>query len=202
MDVLKTFANVKMVFIVTTVIATAISLLCVKLAFVFAEEERSFVYVAGSQNTLLLALANDVQTNRKAEAEMQVRRFHELFFILSPDADFMKRQMEKALYVSDNTVKNQYGLLSEKGYFNSMIANGVSSEFQCDSVCLSEGNDCEFYATMYGKTSLVYGDKVIFRNLKTSCGLVSCDRDVCNPNGFKIVNWKIEDDSLLGIVKR
>ncbi|MEE1542440.1 MAG: hypothetical protein UF067_08230, partial [Paludibacteraceae bacterium] len=94
------------------------------------------------------------------------------------------------------------GLLSEKGYFNSMIANGVSSEFQCDSVCLSEGNDCEFYATMYGKTSLVYGDKVIFRNLKTSCGLVSCDRDVCNPNGFKIVNWKIEDDSLLGIVKR
>lgn len=202
MDVLKTFANVKMMLIVTTVISTVVALICVKLAFVLAEEERNFVYVAGSQNTLLLALANDVQINRKTEAEMQVKRFHELFFILSPDADFMRKQKEMALYISDNTVKNQYGLLAEKGYFNSMIANGASSEFQCDSVCLSENEGRELFATLYGKTSLVYGDKVIFRNLKTTCGLVPCDRDVRNPNGFRIVDWKIVDNGLLGIVKR
>lgn len=201
-DIPKLFSTVKAFMVLLTVVITGLTVYICKQSFDSANEERDFIYIADANNTLLLALANDVELNRSEEAKAHVKRFHELFFILSPNADFIEKNMEKALYISDNSVKQQYINLKEKKYFDSMIANGVSSEFRCDSISVSQDQNYEFKVCLYGKTSLVYSDKIVFKTLKTSCFLSLCDRDAMNTNGFIIKNWKIEENNVLGTVNR
>ncbi|MCK9154917.1 MAG: hypothetical protein M0P12_02265, partial [Paludibacteraceae bacterium] len=129
-DIPKLFSTVKAFMVLLTVVITGLTVYICKQSFDSANEERDFIYIADANNTLLLALANDVELNRSEEAKAHVKRFHELFFILSPNADFIENNMKKALYISDNSVKQVYVNLKEKKFFDSMIANGVSSEFR------------------------------------------------------------------------
>lgn len=54
-------------------------------AYSFAEEQREKIYVLDEGKSLMLALSQDLEQNRPVEAREHVRRFHELFFTLSPD---------------------------------------------------------------------------------------------------------------------
>ncbi|HOU69058.1 MAG TPA: conjugative transposon protein TraK [Paludibacteraceae bacterium] len=201
-DIPKCFTSVKIIMVILTVAITSFTIYICKNSFDSANSERDFIYVADANNTLLLALANDVDLNRSEEAKAHVKRFHELFFVLSPNAEFIENNMKKALYISDNSVKQVYVNLKEKKFFDSMIANGVSSEFRCDSINVAMEASHEFKVYLYGKTSLVYSDKIIYKTLKTSCFLSSCNRDEMNTNGFIIKNWKIEENNVLGQVNR
>ena len=51
----------------------------------FAEKQREKIYVLDNGKSLMLALSQDLSQNRPAEAREHVRRFHELFFTLSPE---------------------------------------------------------------------------------------------------------------------
>lgn len=48
----------------------------------------------------MLALSQDVQQNRPVEAREHIRRFHELFFSLSPDKSAIESNVQRALYLS------------------------------------------------------------------------------------------------------
>ena len=54
-------------------------------AYSFAEAQREKIYVLDEGKSLMLALSQDLEQNRPVEAREHVRRFHELFFTLSPD---------------------------------------------------------------------------------------------------------------------
>lgn len=47
----------------------------------------------------MLALSQDVQQNRPVEAREHIRRFHELFFSLSPDKSAIESNIQRALYL-------------------------------------------------------------------------------------------------------
>lgn len=51
----------------------------------------------------MLALSQDVQQNRPVEAREHIRRFHELFFTLSPDKSAIESNIQRALYLSDES---------------------------------------------------------------------------------------------------
>ena len=51
----------------------------------FAEAQRQQIYVLDGGKSLMLALSQDLSQNRPVEAMEHVKRFHELFFTLSPD---------------------------------------------------------------------------------------------------------------------
>lgn len=74
----------------------------------------------------MLALSQDVQQNRPVEAREHIRRFHELFFSLSPDKSAIESNIRRALYLSDDSAIGYYRNLQEKGYFNRMIAGNIS----------------------------------------------------------------------------
>ena len=44
----------------------------------------------------MLALSQDVQQNRPVEAREHIRRFHELFFSLSPDKSAIESNVQRA----------------------------------------------------------------------------------------------------------
>ena len=51
------------------------------------EKQREKIYVLDGGKSLMMALSQDLSQNRPAEAREHVRRFHELFFSLSPQKD-------------------------------------------------------------------------------------------------------------------
>ena len=66
---------------------TLISVAAVWTSYRFAEAQRQKIYVLDQGKSLILALSQDMAQNRPVEAREHVRRFHELFFTLSPDRE-------------------------------------------------------------------------------------------------------------------
>lgn len=64
-------------------------------SYSFAEAQRQKIYVLDNGKSLMLALSQDVRQNRPVEAREHVRRFHELFFTLSPDKSAIEGEEEK-----------------------------------------------------------------------------------------------------------
>ena len=100
----------------------------------------------------MLALSQDVQQNRPVEAREHIRRFHELFFSLSPDKSAIESNVQRALYLSDESAIGYYRNLQEKGYFNRMIAGNISQTLTVDSI---RGNFDSYPYLIAGSTSSV-----------------------------------------------
>ena len=94
--------------------------------FNFAERQREKIYVLDNGKSLMLALSQDMEQNRPAEAREHVRRFHELFFTLSPDKSAIEHNINRALILSDKSAYNYYTDFSEKGYYNRIIAGNIN----------------------------------------------------------------------------
>ena len=70
-------------------------------AYSFAEAQRQKIYVLDEGKSLMLALSQDLSQNRPAEAREHVRRFHELFFTLSPEKSAIEHNVKRALLLAD-----------------------------------------------------------------------------------------------------
>ena len=103
-------------------------------SYSFAEAQRQKIYVLDNGKSLMLALSQDVQQNRPVEAREHVRRFHELFFTLSPDKSAIEGNIKRSLMLADKSAFNYYKDLSEKGYYNRVISGNINQMVQIDSV--------------------------------------------------------------------
>lgn len=167
----------------------------------FAELQRQKIYILDGDRALTVALAQDVYQNRMAEARAHVRLFHKFFFTLSPSADAIEYNMEMAMHLADNQALEQYENMKERGFFQRMIAGGVSCELRIDSV-LVDDTVYPYHARLYGMTSLIRSSSVTFRNLETECDLRNCTRSDDNPHGFIIEKWSVIDNSDIKTVER
>ena len=91
---LKSLINIESAFKLSKGITFATILMCIVisctaifLSFQYAEEQRQKIYVLDNGKSLILALQQDVQMNREAEIKSHVKRFHELFFTLTPNQE-------------------------------------------------------------------------------------------------------------------
>ena len=87
-------------------------------SYAFAEAQRQKIYVLDGGKSLMLALSQDLTQNRPVEAREHVKRFHELFFTLSPDKNAIESNIKRSLFLADKSAFNYYRDLSEKGYYN------------------------------------------------------------------------------------
>lgn len=104
-------------FCIVLVIGCAVVAICsVVFAFRFAEKQREKIYVLDGGKSLMLALSQDLSQNRPAEAREHVRRFHELFFTLSPEKSAIEHNVKRALLLADKSAYNYYQDFAEKGF--------------------------------------------------------------------------------------
>ena len=109
-------------FCIVLVIGCAVVAICsVVFAFRFAEKQREKIYVLDGGKSLMLALSQDLSQNRPAEAREHVRRFHELFFTLSPEKSAIEHNVKRALLLADKSAYNYYQDFAEKGFYNRLI---------------------------------------------------------------------------------
>ncbi len=186
------------VFVAMCAVVVSVALVCV---FNFAERQREKIYVLDNGKSLMLALSQDMEQNRPAEAREHVRRFHELFFTLSPDKSAIEHNINRALILSDKSAYNYYTDFSEKGYYNRIIAGNINQVLQVDSV-VCDFNNYPYIAKTYARQMIIRESNVTERTLVTQCRLSNASRSDDNPNGFIIEGFTILENKDISTVKR
>ena len=136
-----------------------------------------------------------------AEAREHVRRFHELFFSLSPQKDAIEHNIGRALQLADKSAYHYYVDFAEKGYYNRLISGNINQVVHVDSVV------CDFAAypykaRTYARQLIIRESNVTERSLVTSCSLQNTGRSDDNPNGFIIEQFTILENRDIRSVER
>jgi conjugative transposon TraK protein len=193
------FQQVKTVVI--TVIIAAVVLIITDRYFAYqtsaAAANRIYVLEGGQ---LLTAGAHDSRADRPVEARAHVKQFHELFFTLDPDQKAIESNMNKALYLADNSAKREYENLKEKGFYNDLISANISMEIVVDSVVLSKSRP--FTARTYAHQTLIRATSTTKRDLISECALRDVTRSENNSHGFMMENWRVLQNNTLSTIAR
>ena len=170
-------------------------------SYEFAQKQREKIYVLDGGKSLMLALSQDLSQNRPAEAREHVRRFHELFFTLSPDKSAIDNNIKRALLLADKSAYNYYTDFAEKGYYNRIIAGNINQVVQVDSV-ICNFDRYPYLVNTYARQMIIRESNVTERSLVTTCRLLNASRSDSNPNGFTIEGFTILENKDLKTQER
>ena len=195
------FKQIRIIAIVLVVLCAGITGYAVWNSFSFAEAQRQKIYVLDEGKSLMLALSQDLSQNRPVEAREHIKRFHELFFTLSPDKSAIESNINRALFLVDKSAFRYYQDMQEKGYYNRIVSGNINQIIQIDSVA------CNFDAypyktTVYAKQMIIRASNVTERSLVTRCDLRNSIRSDNNPHGFIMERFEIIENRDLRTLER
>lgn len=179
----SSFRQIRLFGIVFLVVCMAITGYSIWSAYSFAEAQRQKIYVLDGGKSLMLALSQDLSQNRPVEAREHVKRFHELFFTLSPDKSAIEGNIKRALQLADRSAFNYYTDFAEKGYYNRIISGNVNQVLQVDSVSCNF-DTYPYKVNTYARQMIIRESNVTERSLVTRCNLLNSVRSDNNPHGF------------------
>ena len=195
------FRQVRFFGIVFVILCAGITGYSVFSAFQFAEKQRQKIYVLDKGKSLILALSQDLSQNRPVEAREHIRRFHELFFTLSPDKNAIESNINRAMFLADKSVYTYYKDLVEKGYFNRIISGNINQTLQVDSVVVDFRN-YPYTASTYARQVIIRESNITERSLITTCDLINSVRSDNNPHGFTIENFTVKENRDIQTINR
>ncbi|MFN3773446.1 conjugative transposon protein TraK [Cloacibacterium normanense] len=163
--------------------------------FVFAyslvKDSRKSIYVIDN-GVPVLVKQTDEMLNRPIEFKSQIELFHRLFFTLAPDDSYIKENVEKSLYLIDDSGKKEYANLREKGFYNQLISSNSMVTIHTDSIKV----DLEKMRFMYYGTQIINRkSSLLKRKLITEGFFQNIIRSPNNPHGVLLKNWRIIDNS-------
>ena len=170
-------------------------------AYSFAEAQRQKIYVLDGGKSLMLALSQDLSQNRPVEAREHVKRFHELFFTLSPDKNAIESNINRALFLVDRSAFAYYKDLQEKGYYNRIISGNINQNLQVDSVSFNF-DTYPYKAVTYARQFILRESNITERSLVTRCNLINSVRSDNNPHGFTMESFEIIENKDLRVIDR
>lgn len=206
-DLIKYFDNVETSFrkmkTVTICMITGTVIICIAALATAGwvslnAAENIFVIDRGSA---VMASRSDAEAYRDLEAKDHVTRFHELMFNLSPNAESIKRNLDRALVMCDRSAYQYWSDLSEKGFYERLVSANVSQEIVIDSVKV----DMEAYpheARTYGRLFLLRESNITAYQLETTCRIVDIERSPGNPHGMMIEKFRVTRNDNLGTRNR
>ena len=149
-------------------------------------EERKQVYVLDG-DIPFLAQRTQEEANFVMEAKADIQLFHQYFFNLAPDDDYIKWTIGKALYMAGGSALKQKQGMDESGFFNDVVSTSATCTIICDSIKLDERARKFVY---YGTQTIRRPSRTIRRTLITTGGLINAPRTENNPHGLLITNWR------------
>ena len=197
----SSFRQIRLYTIVFVVVCAAVTGYALWNSYSFAEAQRQKIYVLDGGKSLMLALSQDLSQNRPVEAREHVKRFHELFFTLSPDKSAIESNINRAFFLVDKSAFRYYQDMQEKGYYNRIVSGNINQSIQIDSI------SCNFEVypykvVTYAKQMIIRASNVTERNLITRCDLINSLRSDHNPHGFMMERFEIIDNKDLRIFDR
>lgn len=195
------FRQIRLFGIIFLSLCAVVVVYSVYSSYAFAEKQREKIYVLDGGKSLMLALSQDLAQNRPAEAREHVRRFHELFFTLSPEKSAIEHNVKRALLLADKSAYNYYTDFAEKGYYNRIIAGNINQVLQVDSVVCNFSR-YPYQVSTYARQMIIRESNVTERSLITQCRLLNSSRSDDNPNGFTIEGFIILENRDLQSLER
>lgn len=197
----SSFKRIRLMLVVFVCCCALITGYALWSSYSFAEKQREKIYVLDRGKSLMLALSQDLAQNRPVEAREHVRRFHELFFSLSPQKEAIEQNINRALQLADKSAYNYYVDFAEKGYYNRLISGNINQVVQVDSVVCDFGS-YPYHVKTYARQMIIRESNVTERSLITGCELQNTGRSDDNPNGFIIEHFTILENRDLRSVER
>ena len=195
------FKQIRFFGIVFVCLCAAIVIYSLFSAYNFAEQQRQKIYVLDGGKSLMLALSQDLSQNRPVEAREHVKRFHELFFTLSPDKNAIESNVKRALFLVDKSAFGYYKDLTEKGYYNRIISGNINQNLQVDSVSCNF-DTYPYKVITYARQLIIRESNITERSLITRCNLINSVRSDNNPHGFTMENFEIVENRDLRVIDR
>ncbi|MBB1138006.1 conjugative transposon protein TraK [Myroides sp. WP-1] len=197
----NSFQQIRLYAIVFAAVCLLIVGFTIYKSYDFAKEQREKIYVLDKGKSLMLALSQDASINRPVEAREHVRRFHELFFTLSPEKAAIEGNMQRAFNLSDKSAFDYYKDLLEKGYYSRVISGNIQQRVEVDSIKI-DFNNYPYKTMTYATQYIIRSSNLTKRNLVTSSQLISAVRSDNNPQGFIIEKFTVVENKDLEVVKR
>ncbi len=200
-DIQRKFRFTVYVLLAVSIGLVGLSAYVFTLSLKLADRSRQKIYVLDNGRSLLMALREDISENRDAEGRDHVKRFHELFFTLEPDKQYIENNVREALYLADRSAMDQYQSFKENNLYNQVIASDISMTLLTDSIKL-DFSGYPYRFTYYGRQKIVRTSNITLRSLHTTGQLRNISRTDHNPHGFLIEGWRIVDNTDLETVRR
>ena len=195
------FRQIRLFGIVFLCLCALVSVFSVVASFRFAEKQREKIYVLDGGKSLMLALSQDLSQNRPVEAREHVRRFHELFFTLSPDKSAIEGNIQRAMFLSDRSAYAHHRDLAEQGYYNRVISGNMSQRIGIDSV-KCDFNTYPYEVVTYARLSIIREKSVTERSLVTRGRLLNSTRSDNNPHGFILEAFRVVENRDIRVYDR
>ena len=87
-------------------------------------KEREQIYILDGDIPFLAQRAQ-LEANFTMEAKAHIQLFHQYFFNLPPDNDYIKWTVGKAMYMADGTALKQKQALDENGFYSDIISSSA-----------------------------------------------------------------------------
>lgn len=195
------FKQIRIIAIVFVVLCAGITGYAVWNSYNFAEAQRQKIYVLDEGKSLMLALSQDLSQNRPVEAREHIKRFHELFFTLSPDKNAIESNINRALFLVDKSAFRYYQDMSEKGYYNRIVSGNINQVIQIDSV-ICNFDIYPYKIATYARQMIIRASNATERSLVTRCELINSVRSDNNPHGFTMERFEIIENKDLRTIDR
>jgi len=197
----SSFRQIRFFGIVYVCLCAAVVCYALWNSYNFAEKQRQKIYVLDGGKSLMMALSQDLSQNRPVEAREHVKRFHELFFTLSPDKNAIESNIKRALFLVDRSAFGYYKDLTEKGYYNRIISGNINQSLQVDSV-VCNFDTYPYRVVTHARQLIIRESNITERNLITSCNLINSVRSDNNPHGFTMEKFEIIENRDLRVINR
>ena len=149
-------------------------------------DERQQIYLIDGQIPFL-AERSKQEANFVMEAKAHIQLFHQYFFNLPPDDDYIKWTIGKALYMADATAMKQKQAMEENGFYSDIVSSSAVCTIICDSIHLNEETR-KF--TYYGTQLIKRRSRDLKRSIVTTGEIENVPRTQNNPHGLLITHWR------------
>lgn len=201
--------NIQTSFQLVRVLVLVVILLCFSFAGYMSwmasqtvDKSREKIYVLdGSGKSIMLALAQEQNVNREAEAKDHIKTFLKLFFNQEPDEKEIDKNMKEASYYGDESITRHYLDLREKGFYVKLLQGNATEKILIDTIGI-DMRKAPYYCTIKAKILLVRATNITLRNLAADCYLVNSSRTDNNSHGFMIEKFRVYDNSDIETINR
>lgn len=207
-NIIKYFENIESGFRKTKVLtvctiagACVIAGTAVFRAFDFAEDARDNIYVVDAQGAATSAKAAGSGAEKDLEVQDHLVRFHELMFNLSPSSEAIRRNIDRALVMSDRSAYDYWMDLSERGFYQRLVSANISQQIVVDSV-RADLSSYPYEAVTFGKLYLLRESNITAYQFESACRIVDVERSRSNPHGLMIEKFNVRRNENIGTKRR
>lgn len=183
------FRKTKMLTILVSCVSAFIALGSLVFAASFVSRHSDHIYVLDRGDAYSATVAGQ-NVERDLEAKSHIERFHELMFNLSPSSEAIKRNLDRALVMSDRSAYTYYSDNAEKGFYQRLVSANITEQISIDSTKVDMSvypYDVRVYATLY----LIRESNITAYDFESTCQLVDVGRSESNPHGFMIERFSV-----------